>query len=58
MDGIELEPFNVRKSQPVAIASLFALSVIVCYSQRLKSETYMVASYHVVPCLQSCLPSV
>ena len=39
MDGIELEPFNVHKSQPIAIVSSFAFSATVCFSQHLKRET-------------------
>ena len=60
MDGIKLQPFDMHKSQPITIASSFAFSAIVCFSQHLKCETYMVASHdhHVVPCLQRCLPPV
>ena len=47
MDGIEPEPFNVHKSQPNAIASLLAVSAIVCFSQRLKCEIY---SGSISPC--------
>ena len=42
----------------------YCYSIIICtfshrvFSQHLKSETYMVASHHIVPCLQRCLPSV
>ena len=39
MDGIELKPFDVHKSQPITIASPFAFSAIVCFSQHLKRET-------------------
>ena len=40
MDGIKLEPFDVHKSQPIAIASLFVFSAIVCFSQHLRHEIY------------------
>ena len=40
MDRIELEPFNMHKRQPIAIASLFVFSAITCFFQRLKRETY------------------
>ena len=40
MDGIELKPFDVHKSQPITIASLFTFSAIVYSSQHLKCETY------------------
>ena len=40
MDGMELEPFDMHKSQTIAIASLFAISAVVCFSQCLKRDTY------------------
>ena len=52
MDGIELKPSNVCKSQSIITESLFAFSAIV--SQLLKCDTDMVVSYRVVPYLQRC----
>ena len=56
MDGIELKPFDMHKSQTITIASLFAYSAIVCFSQHLKHETYngLVSPRCTVPCLQRC----
>ena len=55
VDGIELKPSDVLKSQSIATASSFALSAIAsCYHQLLKCDTDMVASYRVVPYLQRC----
>ena len=54
MDGIELKPSDVHKSQPIATAFLLAFSAIASFPQLLKYETDMVASFHVIPCLQRC----
>ena len=40
IDGIEFELFDVHKCQPIAIVSLLAFSSIMCFTQRLKCETY------------------
>ena len=57
MDGIELERFDAHKSQPISIATSFAFSAIVCFSQYLKCEIY---NDSVSPCctLLRCLPPV
>ena len=39
MGRIELEPFDMHKSQTIAIASSFAVSAVVCFSQCLKRDT-------------------
>ena len=50
VDGIELKPSNVRKSQSIVTASSFAFSAIASrFPQLLKYDTDMVASYRVVP---------
>ena len=51
INGIKLKPFDMRKSQPIPIVSLFEFSAIMCFSQHLKHATYMVASHCVVPSL-------
>ena len=53
VDGIELKPFNVRKSWSITTASSFAFSAIASrFPQLLKHDTNMVVSYCIVPYLQ------
>ena len=54
MDRIELELFDVHKTRSITIASLIAFSVIAPFTQLLKHDTNMVASYHVIPYFMSC----
>ena len=52
VDGIELKPSDVCKSQSIVTASLFAFSAVASrFPQLLKYNTDMVASYHKVPYL-------
>ena len=51
VDGIELKPSNMRKSQSIVTASSFVFSVIAsCFPQLLKRDTDMVVSYRVLHC--------
>ena len=59
MDGIELKPSDVHKSQSIVTASLFAFSAVApCFAKLLKCNTDMVASYCLVPYLQHCYASL
>ena len=56
MDGIELKPSDVCKSQYIVTASSFAFSAVTSrFPQLLKCNTDMVVSYHVIPYLQTLL---
>ena len=59
VDGMELKPFDVRKSRYIVTASSFVFSAVASrFPQLLKCDTDMVASYRVVPYLQCCYTSL
>ena len=59
VDGIELKPSSLHKSRSIVTVSSFAFSAIASrFSQLLKCDTDMVASYRVVPYLQRCYVSL
>ena len=59
MDGIELKPSDVCKSQSIVKTSSFVFSAVASrFPQLLKYNTDMVASYRIVPYLQHCYTSL
>ena len=59
VDRIELKPSKVCKSWYIITASSFAFSAVASrFSQLLKCDTDMVASYCIVPYLQRCYASL
>ena len=59
MDGIELKPSDIHKSQSIVTAWSLAFSDVASrFPQLLNHDTDAVAAYRVVPYLQRCYTSL